>query len=213
MPVDAHASLCRIGCGASCGADDDRHDRQADLHYRASPRTRRSKRLRSIPGIGLLGASAIITATVQDPKAFRSGRDFAAWIGLRCRVRIRPAASRSSGRSRSRAIKLFATHSGGRGPCGVEIPRAAEAGEVSVAHATPGATTLQDRGGSACKQDGARGLGVAGQGRHLLSGAGGSGLIGGRGDGRMKLRRWRSRTAGVMKTLMRNGRDRRSENP
>ena len=33
------------------------------------------------PGIGLLGASAI-AATVQDPKAFRSGRDFAAWIGL-----------------------------------------------------------------------------------------------------------------------------------
>src|SRR5262249_15970374 len=32
-------------------------------------------------GIGLLGASAI-TATVTDPSAFRSGRDFAAWIGL-----------------------------------------------------------------------------------------------------------------------------------
>ena len=28
-----------------------------------------------------MGASAIV-ATVQDPKAFRSGRDFAAWIGL-----------------------------------------------------------------------------------------------------------------------------------
>ena len=40
-----------------------------------------SKRLRSIPGIGLVGASAIV-ATVQDPKVFRSGRDFAAWIGL-----------------------------------------------------------------------------------------------------------------------------------
>jgi transposase len=40
-----------------------------------------SKRLRSIPGIGLIGATAI-AATVTDPKAFRSGRDFAAWIGL-----------------------------------------------------------------------------------------------------------------------------------
>ena len=29
-------------------------------------------------GIGLIGASAI-AATVTDPKAFRSGRDFAAW--------------------------------------------------------------------------------------------------------------------------------------
>ena len=34
-----------------------------------------------IPGIGVLGASAI-AATVSDPNVFRSGRDFAAWIGL-----------------------------------------------------------------------------------------------------------------------------------
>jgi len=40
-----------------------------------------SKRVTTIPGIGFLGASAI-TATVTDPDAFRSGRDFAAWIGL-----------------------------------------------------------------------------------------------------------------------------------
>ena len=40
-----------------------------------------SKRLRSIPGIGIVGATAI-AATVPDPKVFRSGRDFAAWIGI-----------------------------------------------------------------------------------------------------------------------------------
>jgi transposase len=40
-----------------------------------------SKRLQTIPGIGILGASAIATI-VTDPKAFRSGRDFAAWVGL-----------------------------------------------------------------------------------------------------------------------------------
>jgi transposase len=40
-----------------------------------------SKRLESVPGIGLIGASAI-AATITDPNAFRSGRDFAAWIGL-----------------------------------------------------------------------------------------------------------------------------------
>ena len=39
-----------------------------------------SKRLKSIPGIGV-GATAI-AATVPDPKVFRSGRDFAAWIGI-----------------------------------------------------------------------------------------------------------------------------------
>jgi transposase len=40
-----------------------------------------SKRLETIPGIGVLGAT-IITAVVTDPKVFRSGRDFAAWIGI-----------------------------------------------------------------------------------------------------------------------------------
>jgi transposase len=40
-----------------------------------------SKRLATVPGIGILGASAI-TTIVTDRKAFRSGRDFAAWVGL-----------------------------------------------------------------------------------------------------------------------------------
>jgi transposase len=40
-----------------------------------------SQRVETIPGIGVVGATAI-TATVTDPKIFRSGRDFAAWIGL-----------------------------------------------------------------------------------------------------------------------------------
>jgi transposase len=40
-----------------------------------------SKRLSTIPGIGIIGATAI-AATITDPKAFRSGRDFAAWVGL-----------------------------------------------------------------------------------------------------------------------------------
>jgi transposase len=35
-----------------------------------------SKRLQSIPGIGIIGASAIVSA-VTDPNAFRSGRDLA----------------------------------------------------------------------------------------------------------------------------------------
>ena len=40
-----------------------------------------SQRLKTVPGIGIVGATAI-TATVADPKVFRSGRDFAAWIGI-----------------------------------------------------------------------------------------------------------------------------------
>ena len=40
-----------------------------------------SRRLETIPGIGVIGASAI-AATVTDPSVFKSGRDLAAWIGL-----------------------------------------------------------------------------------------------------------------------------------
>jgi transposase len=40
-----------------------------------------SQRVETIPGIGFLGATAIV-ATAADPTIFRSGRDFAAWIGL-----------------------------------------------------------------------------------------------------------------------------------
>jgi transposase len=40
-----------------------------------------SRRLEAIPGIGVIGATAIV-ATVTDPAAFKSGREFAAWIGL-----------------------------------------------------------------------------------------------------------------------------------
>lgn len=40
-----------------------------------------SKRLESIPGIGIMGATAL-AATVIDPSQFKTGRDLAAWIGL-----------------------------------------------------------------------------------------------------------------------------------
>ena len=40
-----------------------------------------SKRLNCIPGVGPLLATALV-ASVADPKVFRSGRNFSAWIGL-----------------------------------------------------------------------------------------------------------------------------------
>jgi len=40
-----------------------------------------SRRLETVPGIGVIGATAI-ASTVTAPSAFKSGRDFAAWIGL-----------------------------------------------------------------------------------------------------------------------------------
>ena len=40
-----------------------------------------SRRLAEIPGVGVLTATAVVAA-MGDPQAFRSGREFAAWLGL-----------------------------------------------------------------------------------------------------------------------------------
>jgi transposase len=40
-----------------------------------------SRRLDAIPGVGPALATALV-ASIADPKAFRSGPDFSAWIGL-----------------------------------------------------------------------------------------------------------------------------------
>ncbi len=53
-------------------------DRRIAACHRASDM---SRRLAEIPGIGPLVATALV-ATVPDPRAFASARNFAAWIGL-----------------------------------------------------------------------------------------------------------------------------------
>jgi transposase len=53
-------------------------DIQIMAWHKASPV---SQRLAAVPGIGPLVATAIV-ATVPDPSVFRSGREFAAWLGL-----------------------------------------------------------------------------------------------------------------------------------
>jgi transposase len=40
-----------------------------------------AKRLVALPGVGPTLATALV-ASVADPKVFRSGRDFLAWVGL-----------------------------------------------------------------------------------------------------------------------------------
>lgn len=56
----------------------DRIEKQVVARHRTDPV---SRRLARIPGIGPIGAS-LLPMKVPDPGAFRSGRDFAAWIGL-----------------------------------------------------------------------------------------------------------------------------------
>ena len=53
-------------------------DRRINAWHRSNET---AKRLDAIPGIGPVLATALV-ASVADPKAFRSGRDFSAWIGL-----------------------------------------------------------------------------------------------------------------------------------
>ena len=53
-------------------------DRQIMAWHRSNEA---SKRLDEIPGVGPALATALV-ASVADPKAFRSGRNFSAWIGL-----------------------------------------------------------------------------------------------------------------------------------
>ena len=54
-----------------------------------------SQRLETIPGVGLITATAL-AASVPDPSVFKSGRQFAAFL-VWCRARTRPVARTASG--------------------------------------------------------------------------------------------------------------------
>jgi transposase len=79
LPIDARASLIALAAQLEAvqGVIGSLEKRIVAQH-RANAT---SRRLETIPGIGVIGASAI-AATVVDPTVFRSGRDLAAWIGL-----------------------------------------------------------------------------------------------------------------------------------
>jgi transposase len=79
LPVDAHTSLVVLAAQLQALQTMIRSiDKRIVVQHRSNEA---SRRLQSIPGIGIIGATAI-AATVSDPKVFRSGRDLAAWIGL-----------------------------------------------------------------------------------------------------------------------------------
>jgi transposase len=79
LPLDARASL--IALAAQLEAVQEvigSLEKRILAQHRANAT---SRRLATIPGIGVIGATAI-AATIADPTVFRSGRDLAAWIGL-----------------------------------------------------------------------------------------------------------------------------------
>ncbi len=75
------ARACVAALGAQLGmlkAQVLEFDRMIRAWHRSSGM---SRRLDECPGVGPVLATALV-ASVADPKAFRSGRDFSAWIGL-----------------------------------------------------------------------------------------------------------------------------------
>ena len=79
LPEIARACLLALGAQLrTLKAQILNFDRQIMACHRSNAT---SKRLDEIPGVGPALATALV-ASVADPKAFRSGRDFSAWIGL-----------------------------------------------------------------------------------------------------------------------------------
>jgi transposase len=75
-----HARVSRL-LALNCGCSRSgilQFDRMINAWHRSNEA---SRRLDDIPGVGPALATALI-ASIADPKAFRSGRDFSAWIGL-----------------------------------------------------------------------------------------------------------------------------------
>ena len=113
-----------------------------------------SRRLDDIPGVGPTLATALV-ASVADPKIFRSGRDFSAWIGLV------PKQNSSGGKDRLGNIsKRFHDWCVSRHPlCQNPWHQA-----PSLAHGATGAATHQGRRYRARQQDRPDGMGDDGQG-------------------------------------------------
>ena len=106
-----------------------------------------SMRLDEAPGVGPVLATAVV-ATVADPKVFRSGRNFSAWIGLV------PKQHSSGGKDRLGSI----SKQGDRYLRGLFVAGALAVIRYAKIHA-PGTAADEDRRHRAGQQDRANGLG------------------------------------------------------
>ena len=131
---------------------------------KAARADRDARRLMEVPCVGPIIASTVL-AKVPDAKAFRSGRDFAAWIGLTGKDhgtggKHRPGRISKQGDRMLRALLIngasaYLRHQKRRGV------------ERSVAARVARAPALQGRDGGARRQNRPYPLGHAGQGRTI----------------------------------------------
>ena len=79
LPSIARSALLALGGQLESLAEEiSRIERQLLIWHRQNAA---SQRLETIPGVGIITATAL-AASVPDPSAFKSGRQFAAWLGL-----------------------------------------------------------------------------------------------------------------------------------
>jgi len=119
--------------------------------------------LTTIPGVGAITA-ATVKALVPDPDGFKSGRHFAAWLGLT------PKSHSSGGKERLGHIENGQSDA----PLAARLwrhlgfaTRQRQRQSAAMANRTFGAAAVQGRRGSARQQDGADHLGAAHQGRGI----------------------------------------------
>ena len=116
------------------------------------------RRLMAIPGVGTMSATALVVA-MGDPSRFRSGRHFAAWLGLVPKQDFERGAG-EDGRHQQARGRLPEDLARARRPLG----HALAAPELGVARRADGAPADQRRRRGHRQQDGAHGLGAAGEG-------------------------------------------------
>lgn len=79
VPETAHAALLALAAQLESLASEIRQLERRLMAWHREDKT--SQRLETIPGIGIITATAI-SASVPDPSVFKSGRQFAAFLGL-----------------------------------------------------------------------------------------------------------------------------------
>ena len=126
-----------------------------------------SRRMATIPGVGPIGSS-MLSMKAPPPETFRSGRDFAAWLGLT------PKDHSTGGRMRHGGITKAGDFSAAIGPdCGSDsVAEARPQGSpqaFALARRPSGAQATEARGGGARQQVRAYRLALDGVRRRLQS--------------------------------------------